>query len=428
MATMGTAIALATSVAACSSTTSSTSTTAGSGGGSSTGAIPQSAFSDHTGITANSVTVGNISTLAIGGLFKGAPTGVEAYAAYINSMGGINGRKLIVQSADDGYTGQGNTQGTQNAINNDFALVGNFSLDDNFGGKVLAQNPGVPDVSEVLDSATGKLPNVFQAVPLADGWQEGPIQYFAHKFPNDINAVGALVADSPSAEATWDGEKYVLEKVGMKVIYDQTYTTFQTDFTQNVIAMKAAGVKILLVDQLPALYASGLLKDLAQQNWHPIVILGAPTYTSTLIQNAGGAQNVNGDYLDQDSTLYLGEDASDVPAVNTFLTWVHKTAPGFVPDLYTMYGWINAEMFADALAKAGSDPSRGSVLQQLAKITSYDADGLVGPNNPAGKKNGNCYIIGQVTNGSFRRLDDPPVTGPTKGFRCDYSYVTQPGT
>ena len=58
------------------------------------------------------------------------------------------------------------------------------------------------------------------------------------------------MANLPSAEADWAGEKYVLQKVGYKIIYDQTYGVAQTNFDQNVVAMKNAGVKILFVDSM----------------------------------------------------------------------------------------------------------------------------------------------------------------------------------
>jgi hypothetical protein len=32
-----------------------------------------------------------------------------------------------------------------------------------------------------------------------------------------------------------------------------------------------------------------------------------------------------------------------------------------------------------------------------------------------------------VVNGDFQRLDNPPVTGSTNGYRCDYQYVNPPG-
>ena len=192
------------------------------------------------------------------------------------------------------FTGAGNKQATQNALQNDFALVGNFSLEDSFGGTVLAQNPGFPDVSQVLDDATGKLPNVFSPIPLADGWASGPMDYYYNRFKPLAHYAGAFLANSPSATQTWNGEKYVAEQAGFKFISEQTYATTQTDFTQQVIAMKNAGVKIVFMDQMPGNYASSVLKAMAQQNFHPQVLLGAATYSNALVSQSGGAANVDG--------------------------------------------------------------------------------------------------------------------------------------
>ncbi len=387
--------------------------------------IPSTAFQDHTGISKTQVKLANVSTLSAG-LFKGATVGAAAYAAYVNSTGGINGRKLVISDSDDQFTGATNKQATQNAINNDFAMVGNFSLEDSFGGALLKANPGMPDVSVVLDTTTNKLPNVYSAVPLNGGWEEGPLQYFKKKFPKTVKYAASMVAGLPSAETDWAGEKYVLNKVGFKVIYEPTYSVSTTDFTQNVIAMKNMGVKILFVDQMAANYAASLLKDLDQQNFHPVVILGAATYTNTLIASSGGPAAVNGDYLQQNASLYLGQDASALPSVATFLKWVQVASPGFKPDLYTLYAWLSGQLFGQALKNAGSNPSRGSLLQALSKITSFDGNHIIAPNNPAAKTIGNCYLIGRVVNGKFQRQDDPPVSSSTHGYRCDYSYVTPP--
>jgi branched-chain amino acid transport system substrate-binding protein len=405
---------------------SSSATTAASAGGSKNSGIPPSAFSDHTGITATSANVANVSTLTAG-LAKGALVGVQAYADYVNSAGGINGRKIVVDSDDDTFTGAGNKQQTQHAIKNDFALVGGFSLVDSFGGALLKQNPGMPDVSVTLDPHTGTLPNVFSPAPVSDGWNLGPLEYLKKKYPKDINRVGTLVNDQPSAITGWKGEKYALEKVGYRVVYEPTYSLTQTDFTANVIAMKNAGVKMLFVDQVPGLYASSLLKSLHEQDFHPVVVLGAAAYSNTLVSNSGGAANVNGDYLDQNQSLYVGGDKGVVPAVGTFLHWVQVASPGFKPDVFTLYGWLSGQLFAEGLKKAGRNPTRGSLLQALAKITTFDGNGIIAPSNPVTKELSNCYLLGQVVNGRFVRLDDPPVSSPTKGYRCDYKYVKPPG-
>jgi ABC-type branched-subunit amino acid transport system substrate-binding protein len=426
---MGAVLLLAATAMACSSTNSASTTTTAAGGSSSSASpskIPASAYSDHTGITSDSVTVGNVSTLSLGGLFKGAQIGAQAYADYANSTGGVNGRKIKIDGADDQFSGATNKQATQNAVTNDFALVGSFSLEDSYGGAVLAANPGMPDISNVLDTTTGSLPNVYSAVPLNGGWQEGPLQYFKKKFPSDVTAVGTMVASLPSAQTDWAGEKYVMQKAGYKIAYEADYGVAQTDFTSNVIAMKNAGVKILFVDSMAESYASALLKNLVQQNFHPVIVLGAATYTPKLVPDSGGASAVNGSYFEMATTLYQGQDSSQVPSVATFLHWVNVASPGFAPDLFTLYGWLSAQMFAQALQNAGSNPSRGSLLAQLGKITSFDGNHIIGPNNPAAKTVGNCYIVGQVANGDFQRLDDPPVSSSTHGFRCDYSYVTPP--
>ena len=428
---LGLVLAVALVGAACSSTNSSSTTTTASGSTSSgggSGSIPQSAFSDHTGVTSTSIQVANVSTLSLG-LFKGAQVGTQAYVDYVNSTGGVNGRKIVVNGADDGFTGAGNKQATQNALENDYAMVGNFSLEDSFGGAVLAQNPGFPDVSQVLDDATNKLPNVYSPIPLADGWASGPMNFYYNKFKADASHAGAFLADSPSASQTWAGEKYVAEKAGFTFVSEQTYTTTQTDFTQQVIAMKNAGVKIIFMDQMPANYASSVLKALAEQNYHPQVLLGAATYSNQLVSDSGGAANVNGAYLSQNLALYLGTDQAAVPAVGTFLHWVQVASPGFNPDLFTAYGWLSANLFVQALKNAGSDPSRGSLLQALSKVTSFNGDGFNAPSDPATKTPPNCYLIATVTNGQFVRSPaNPPTTGPTGGFRCDGSYIVKPGT
>jgi len=282
-------------------------------------------------------------------------------------------------------------------------------------------------VTEVLDPATNKLSNVYSAVPLEGGWEEGPLQYYKKKFGKAvIQKAATLVADLPSPEADWAGEKNAMTKVGYKIIYDQTYGETQTDFTQNVIAMKNAGVKVLFIDQMSELYASSLLKDLQQQNFHPKVVLGAATYTPNLITAAGGAAAVNGSYFDQNASLYLGGDKATIPMVATFLHWVNVASPGFKPDLFTLYAWNSTSLFVQALKNAGKNPSRGSILQALSKITTFNGGNIVTTSNPSARTTSNCYLVGQVLNGQWVRQNNPPVSSSTHGYRCDYTYIPNP--
>jgi branched-chain amino acid transport system substrate-binding protein len=417
---------VAITVAACSSTASPAAGTSSFGSAKSKAPIPASAFKDYTGITASSVAIGNVATLT-SGLFEGALVGTEAYADYVNAQGGVNGRKLNVDSFNDQFTGTLNKQLTSAAVQQDFATVGSFSLEDSYGATVLAANPEVPNIAESLSAAANALPNTFNPNPPAGGYYLGPLAYFQKKYPSDVLHTGALIADYGAAETIWDGEKAAMNHLGYKVIADPTFPTSQTDFNQNIIAMKQAGVKILFLEQMPQNYASAVIQALNQQSFHPVVVLGTSTYSEELVPNSGGAAAIDGAYLEQPTSLFLGEDAGKIPAVDTFLTWVQKASPGFKADYYTLAGWLSAELFVQALREAGTHPSRGSVLQALRGITSFSGSHLVGTGNPSAKKPTNCYILAQIENGKFQRLDDPPVNGPTHGYRCDLPYYYPPG-
>ncbi len=171
-----------------------------------------------------------------------------------------------------------------------------------------------------------------------------------------------------------------------------------------------------------------MLKNLQQQNFHPQVILGSANYSNDLVSASGGPAAVDGALFDQNTSLFLGQDAAQIPAVGLFNKWVQKASPGFKTDLFTLYGWLSAELFSQALKNAGSDPSRGSLLQALSKITSFSGDNIIAPNNPAAKTVGNCYLLGEVANGQYQRISDPAVDSSTNGYRCDYKYITPPAS
>jgi branched-chain amino acid transport system substrate-binding protein len=388
--------------------------------------IPQSAFTSTTGLTPSTVSIGNVSTESLG-LFTGSVVGTKAYAAYVNSLGGVNGRKVIVDARDDGFSGSTNEELTRSAVQSDFALVGSFSLEDSFGATVVEQNPQVPDVSTTLDPHLTSLPNAYSANPIEQGWPTGPLDFYKKKYPTETLHTGVLASTYPSAQAIWGKEKVVAQHAGYKIVYYDTVPTTQQSFDQNVVSMQHAGVQLVFIDQLPENYVGGFFQALNQQNFHPKVIIGTAAYSQALVPAAGGPGVVDGTNLEMPNALFLGEDASGIPAVGTFLKWVQKVSPGFKADYYTLAGWANTQLFVQALSAAGKNPTQGSVQEQLRKVTSFDASHLLAPTNPADGRTATCYLIATVEHGHFVRSDDPPVSGPTHGYRCDGRFMSVGG-
>ncbi len=168
---------LAGTLTACSSTKAQPATTTSGGSSGSSAGIPSAAFSDTTGLTSSTVTVGNVSTLAFG-LFKGADVGTQAWADYVNSTGGINGRKLVVDSYDDGYQGAPNKQATEQVPRRTSPRSAGSRCEDTYGETVLAANPGVPDVTVLAEPDGGRPAQLLQPDPAAIGWPTGPLLYF----------------------------------------------------------------------------------------------------------------------------------------------------------------------------------------------------------------------------------------------------------
>jgi branched-chain amino acid transport system substrate-binding protein len=387
--------------------------------------VPPSAMSTHVGVTSNSVAVGNITWSAI---FGGSKVGAEAYFDYVNSKGGVNGRKIEVTAQDTGYSGTKAASLTEAAIRKDFALVGGFSIVMTAAGQVLARNPGMPVVQPTITPANTKLPNVVSPIPAIGGWQEGSLLYFKSKDPKGITKAAALVAKNPSATDVWKGEKATMEHLGYKIIYETTFpvTATYNDFLSDVVAMKDRGVKMLFIEQNPTMYAAPLIRALNAENFHPMVVLGASTYSDTLIPTSGGAAATTGMYLEQDVVLYLGSDARSVPAVTTFLHWTSAVTSSKRPTLFTLFGWLSAELFTKALEKAGKDPSRGSLLKALGETHTFTGTHIEVPVDPASKTVSNCYLIGRIREGRWVRQTDPPIAGATHGFRCTSKYYLPP--
>jgi branched-chain amino acid transport system substrate-binding protein len=370
------------------------------------------------GVTPNSITVGSISDISspIPGLFEGAKIGTEAYFAYINSQGGVNGRKLVINGMDSAFSSGTVANEAKSIATNDFAIVGGFSLLDG------AEQPAIdaaklPTVTQVLSPTLYSDPNLYSAVPLVQGGEiNGPFKWLKSKYPQAVKAVGVIgsnaAATAVTAEHTFKNLTYNL---GYKWLYERDASFSETSFIPDMIKMKNAGVKMVFEPSQQGAYISTMAQEIKQEGLNAILVSGANAYEANFTPGAAG----NGTIITGVTALYMGEDAKAVPAVATFDKWAKKVDPQTQLDLYTLYGWINAQLFVQALKGAGANPTRASLDAQLDKITSFNASGLISPQDPAQKIPGQCWLAAQYENGSWHRIAPDPKTGfvcSPKGF------------
>jgi ABC-type branched-subunit amino acid transport system substrate-binding protein len=388
----------------------------GGGGANSTTTAPPAGGNGgatDVGITGDTITIGNVSTLSgpVPGLFAGAVLGTQAFVAYQNSLGGIFGRKLKLDVRDDQFdTGQNKGQ-TTDVIAKDFALIGSFSLYDDAALPAMEKS-GIPNIQVPLTQGLQESPANFSVNPVRRGTPLGPFNFLKGKFPGSIGAVGGLYGDVPAAKDAYLNNKAAMESIGYKFAYERGFAATETDFTADVVRMRQAGVKFFYTNG-DVKTAARVAKAMAQQGFKPDVFLtGGTSYDNSFIPLAGtageGVLNLG------TQAMYLGEDAGSIPEIALMNQWLNKVKPGYKPDLFAAYGWGSMRLFMKALQDAGPQLTRPKVIAALKKIDDWNGNGLFPPAGPASKRPASCYIFEKVVGGKFERWESPP-----PGFRCN---------
>ncbi|HEY2301698.1 MAG TPA: ABC transporter substrate-binding protein [Acidimicrobiales bacterium] len=389
---------------ACSSSKKSASTATTGGTTASTQSTAGNTASD-VGVTPTQITLGNVSTLTgpIPGLFAGGPAGTDAYFQYINSQGGVFGRKLVLKTGDDGLNCNQYLTQVQALAPTVFGFVGSWSDFDNCGANYFTANPTIPDVHYLLQNQTYAEPNGFTPQPQPPGFRTGPYQYYEQQYPNAVKHVAGLWA--ATSTTTWTDQKAAMQSVGFTIVYDRAIQATETDFTADIVRMKSLGVQYLDLRNEDETKIAAVMNAAAQQNWHPQVVITNSEYDATFVHLLSNASNGAGILTDQPFAMFLGEDAQSTPSVALFNTWMKKTHPSQKVDLFAMFSWASAELFVDALKQAGQNPTRQGVLTAIKGMHNFDANGLLAAADVGNKKPPACWMLLQVQpDGTFKRI------------------------
>ncbi len=363
--------AVALAATACGSSSKASSGTTGSSGSSGSGAT---ANTSSEGVTSTSITIGTTAPLtgpAAPGYSEIAPA-ANAVFKYINSTGGVYGRKINDIIVDDAYNPATTASKVRQLVLQDhiFAEVGGL---------------GTPTQSAVQGFLnTEKVPQLFvesgcdcwndPKYPYSFGWQppytvEGKIlgTYIKEHFAGQ--KVGYLYQNDDFGQGFVQGLDDILP--ASSVVSKQTYdaATLSGPLSNQVAALKAAGAQVVALATIPAATALTLLPAAAigyQPQWVVSSVGGDPPTVAPLLSSfskgAAGASLLNG----MISNAYIP------PESDTTNAWVQATKkilakydPGAPLDGNTEYGVALGYTFVQALQKAGKDLTRGALLKAI---------------------------------------------------------------
>ncbi len=358
------------------------------------------------GVTGTQITLANIASISgvAPGLTQSAQQATEAFAAYVNSQGGIYGRTLKVVPFDDQNSSGQNYADAEQACTSAFAMVGNASGFDT-GSAQAVSSCGIPDVAaENSTTQAGEAADIYAASPgNAHYWPLGAAEYLKSKYPTAVTHAAMIYLNVPATEQQAQHEMAAYKSVGFDYVYTASVTPTEPNYAPYVLQMQQKGVQYV-TEYSTMSSAARLLSAMQQQNFQPQVVdWFSEEYTPQFIQQTQGESN--GDLVLMATAAY--EEASSIPEMQTYLSWLNRVAPGAKHDIFGIFAWSAGLAFLQAAKAVGPHLTRAALLQQLAQIHTWTGDGLQPPENFGSKIPSKCFDYFHIQGSSFQRVYPP---------------------
>lgn len=307
------------------------------------------------GITDTEVLIGNCA--ATSGAFApvGVPfiAGIEAYAKYVNGLGGINGRQIKFTHTDDEFDPVKGKACLQNLVETEkvFAVVGHF------GTPVVAatiedlKEYGIPTVYFATgigqlynDKATGEDRILFPVQPIYQ--TEGQIMVTRGVGDFGAEKIGIIYTNDDAGKDMLDGARVKAKELNVELVEAQV-AAGATDVSAAVTTIKEAGVDFIIGAAIQATIPT-IIKALAEQNVNKDLITTyvnvAPAISAQVYDAIKGKFDVYG-------SGWVSFDAEQAEALALYQEHIGDDELAW--NAYAITGWIAGHFFAAGLEKMG---------------------------------------------------------------------------
>ena len=381
------------------------------GGGASTagpaGPKPCAAPSTAPGVTADSVTVGAIATVSgpVPGLAEGSLAAARAHVAYRNSVGGVCGRKIVLKTGDDGFENARFRSIVTDMSKSTLGLINTFAGGDG-GGVDVATAANLPVTAAAMTDQWQDAPTVVDVNPLPKD-PHASIGKYQYAYAHGVRTAAVATIAQAQSLAQMNLQQWQMEAAGIKIVSRQELplSTLSFDAAARAVANSKADYFLFLA---AGSLNTSMARSLHDSGYKPKFTDILTAYGSNFIEGAGDAAEGVTSWA---RALPFEERATN-KELDTFLTWMARTAPGTPPDPFAVDAWASSKAFFDSLEALPGPISRAALLTQLKSVTEYDADGFYGRINLGQKISNSCYVAMQVVSGKWKRLT------PAQGFLC----------
>ena len=296
-----------------------------------------------------------------------------AYFATINDAGGINGRKITLVTADDGFSPPKAVEQTRKLVESDgvFAMFAPVGTSPQLAVRKYLNDKKVPQL--LLQSGISKFndpknfPWSLSGLPNYDTEVRAFAKYVQANKP--AAKVAILYQNDDFGKEYLAGLQDELGKRGSaKVVGTQSFELTDPTVESQVISLRASGADVLLIvaTQKQTVQALRKAQDLG---WHPLSLIAFPaasvsrTYVPAGVEAAKGA--VSSSVFVDPSEPGIEKD----PDVQAYTRWMDKYYPaGDKFDALHVAAYVEGQLMVEILKRAGADLTRKNVMAQAANI------------------------------------------------------------
>ena len=364
------------------------------------GPLPCAAPSEENGVSDGKLTIGAISSMSgpVPGLGASAAGAVRAYVAFRNATGGVCGRELALSEADDG-TDIGRYRSVLRELNpNVIGIAGGFAVGD-IGSESLITEFGIPIVNTPT-GRTGELPMVFDINPdfPKPDMLIGKYKYLYEQGARKVSMT-YIAVDQSRLEARI--QRGLMEAAGLEIVHTNEIplSTLSYDPAARAAANSGANYLWFIADTS----GQGSMARSVHGTGHDWLFkeFSYTTYGTNFIEQAG-------EEAAEGATSWIRsvptEEAGSNEAMATYVEWMDRVAPGLPKDLFSIDSWVGAVAFVEALEALPGPITREALIEQLASVQTFDANGMFAPITLGQDLSQGCFMAMIVRGGRWQRL------------------------
>jgi branched-chain amino acid transport system substrate-binding protein len=306
---------------------------------------------------------------------------IGAYWTMVNEKGGINGRKIVWISYDDGYSPPKTVEMVRKLVEQDQVLL-------------LFQTLGTPPNTAIHKYMNmKKVPQAFVATgatkwndarnfPWTMGWQpnyqtEGRI-YAEHILKNNPKAkIGVLYQNDDYGKDYLKGFKDGLGDKTSMIVKEVSYEVSDPTVDSQIVQLQASGADTFFNITIPK-FAAQAIRKAYDTGWKPTHYLNNVSASIGSVLTPAGLDKSVGLISTQYFKDAVDEQWKDDPAIKEFQAFMKKYYPeGNVLDPFNHYAYLVSSTLQQVLKQSGDNLTRANVMKQAASLKGYRPEGLL---------------------------------------------------